>query len=288
VSAVRVENLTFAYDGRPVLQGITLDVRAGEFLALIGPNGSGKTTLLRAISGVLPVTAGAVYVQVVDRGAHLVSELSAQELARSLAAVEQETYVAFDFTVREIVALGRLPHLNKLQAFSASDQRRVDEVMQRVGITQFAERSVQSLSSGERQRVFIAMALAQEPKVLLLDEPTAHLDLRYQLEIMELVRGLVDRGLAVIAAVHDLNLAARYSDRVAVLSQGRVVNCGPPQEMLTSELIEEVWGVKVELVHGPDGHVGYLSVPKLNSRFVNTSSASPSDGGCSTLRAANS
>ncbi len=249
MSAIRVENLTFAYDGRPVIEGITLDVKAGELLALVGPNGSGKTTLLRAISGVLPAGQGAVYLDFDENHPQMVTKLSARELARSLAVVEQEVHVAFDFTVREIVSLGRLPHAHKLKSFSVPDQRVVEEAMQRVEIEQFADRNIHALSSGERQRVFLAMALAQEPKVLLLDEPTAHLDLKYQIEIMELVRGLADQGLTVMAALHDLNLAARYSDRVAVLSQGRFAGCGPPREMLTSELIQKVWGVQVEVVH---------------------------------------
>lgn len=260
MSAIRVENLTFAYDGRPVIEGITLDVKAGELLALVGPNGSGKTTLLRAISGVLPPGQGAVYLDFDDHHPQMVTELSARELARSLAVVEQEVHVAFDFTVREIVSLGRLPHAHKLKSFSVPDQRVVEEAMQRVEIEQFADRNIHALSSGERQRVFLAMALAQEPKVLLLDEPTAHLDLKYQIEIMELVRGLADQGLTVMAALHDLNLAARYSDRVAVLSQGRFAGCGPPREMLTSELIQKVWGVQVEVVHR-SGEEGIWVIP---------------------------
>jgi iron complex transport system ATP-binding protein len=162
--------------------------------------------------------------------------------------VEQEVQVAFDFTVREVVSLGRLPHLRKPKPFSALDERIVNAAMERVQILQLAGRSVQSLSSGERQRVFLAMALAQEPKVLLLDEPTAHLDLKYQIEFLELIRELANRGLAVIASVHDLNLAAQYANRVAVLSQGSIAGCGPPREILTSELIQRVWGVQVNVV----------------------------------------
>lgn len=253
MSAIRVENLAFAYDGRPVIEGITLGVKAGELLVLVGPNGSGKTTLLRAISGVLPPGQGAVYLDFDDHHPQMVTELSARELARSLAVVEQEVHVAFDFTVREIVSLGRLPHAHKLKPFSVPDQRKVEEAMQRVEIEQFSDRTIHALSSGERQRVFLAMALAQEPNVLLLDEPTAHLDLKYQIEIMELIRALADQGLTVIAAVHDLNLAARYSDRVAVLSRGQLVSCGPSREVLTKELIGTVWGVEVQILKDQAG-----------------------------------
>ncbi len=247
MTAIRVEDLTFAYKGRPILAEITLAVKAGEFFALIGPNGSGKTTLLRAISGVIPMDTGTVYLDFVDGQSHPVSQLAPKELARSLAALEQEVHVAFDFTVRETVSLGRLPHSRKLKPLAEEDRRVVEEAMERVGVAQFADRSIHSLSSGERQRVFLAMALAQEPKVLLLDEPTAHLDLKYQIEIMELIRGLSKRGLTVICALHDLNLAARYADRVGVLSQGRLVACGPPDEVFTLERIREIWHIEIEI-----------------------------------------
>ncbi|OGF55095.1 MAG: hypothetical protein A2Z21_04760 [Candidatus Fraserbacteria bacterium RBG_16_55_9] len=266
MTVIRVENLTFAYNSRPVFEGITLDVKAGELLALVGPNGSGKTTFLRAISGVLPVNAGAVYLNLRGESPRLVSTLVPKELARSLAAVEQEVHVEFDFTVREIVALGRLPHSHRLNPFSMQDKRIVEEAMERLAITPFAERSIQTLSSGERQRVFLAMALAQEPRVLLLDEPTAHLDLKYQIEIMELIRELADQSLTVIAAIHDLNLAARYADRVAVLSQGRLAACGHPRPLLTEELIESVWGVRVRVLQD---RAGLWIIPQASSDLDN-------------------
>lgn len=252
MTAIRIDNLTFAYNSRPVLEGITLEVARGELLALIGPNGSGKTTLLRAISGVLPVDRGAVYLDFAQGSAQLLSEMAPKRLARAVAAVEQETHTAFDFTVEETVSLGRLPHLHSLKPFSAQDKMIVKHAMEQVGIAQFAERSIHSLSSGERQRVFLAMALTQEPRLLLLDEPTAHLDLKYQIEIMELIRELSKRGLTVISALHDLNLAARYGDRVGVLSQGRLVACGPPRAVLTEELICSVWQVELRVLQNGD------------------------------------
>lgn len=257
-----VKDLTYSYDGRPVLQGVSLEVQAGELLAIVGPNGSGKTTLLRAISGVLSPQSGAVYIGFSDQS-WLLSKLVPRELARLLAAVEQEIHTAFDFTVWEAVSLGRLPHLHKLKPFSAHDRHMLEEAMERVGIARFAERSIYSLSSGERQRVFLAMALAQEPKILLLDEPIAHLDLKYQLEIMELIGSLADQGLAVVAALHDLNFAARYADRVAVLSQGQLVACGPPRQVLTEELIYKVWGVETHVLENSEG---FLIIPVAADR----------------------
>jgi len=264
VSTVRIENLTFSYDGRPALEKITLDVKPAELLALIGPNGSGKTTLLRALSGALCPKRGAVYLDFTGGDIRPVSVIKPKELGRLLAALEQETHVAFDFTVRELVSLGRLPHLHKLSPLSSRDRQVVEEAMMRVGVLEFAEQSVQELSGGERRRAFLALALAQEPQILLLDEPTAHLDLKYQLEIMELVRGLTKQGLAVIAALHDLNLAARYADRVAVLCRGRLRAGGLPAEVLTLKLIREVWGVDVKILSG-EGGLWILPLPSVVS-----------------------
>ena len=239
---VTIKDLSFSYDTKPVLEGINLELGGGKILALVGPNGSGKTTLLKNISGVLKPQRGAVYLDFKK-----LAELSPKEIARELAVQEQEIHVGFDFTVREVVELGRLPHLKKLKALSAQDLQAMEEAMRVTETQPFAERSIFSLSSGERQRVWLAMALAQEPKVLLLDEPTAHLDINYQIEIMELVKRLSGQGLTVLMAVHDLNLAAAYADRIAVLHEGRIVALGEPQDVLTEELIERVFKARVRI-----------------------------------------
>jgi iron complex transport system ATP-binding protein len=240
---ISISSLRFAYNGQEILQGVDLEVAAGEFLALIGPNGSGKSTLLRQISGVLKPNQGAVYLDMSE-----IARLRPAELARHLAALEQEHGVGFDFTVRELVSWGRLPHRKRFSRWSSSDEAAVVRALSMTGIEKLAHRPVHQLSGGERQLAFLSMTLAQEPKVLLLDEPTAHLDINYQLAIMELIRDQVARGVTVIAAIHDLNLAARYADRVAALSQGRIVAVGPTQETLTEELIHSVWGVKVRVL----------------------------------------
>jgi iron complex transport system ATP-binding protein len=244
---IRIQELSFAYDSVPTLEGITLEISRGELLALVGPNGSGKSTLLKLISGVLRPKWGAVYLdlQPIDR-------LSPKEIARRLAALEQERSVGFEFTVRELVEWGRHPHRGRLERWRGCDERAVRRALQLMGLEELEERLVSELSGGERQRVFLTMALAQEPQILLLDEPTAHLDLKYQLEIIELVRALAEEGLTVIVAMHDLNWAARYADRAAVLSKGHLVACGPPAEIFTPELIREVWGVEVEIVSRND------------------------------------
>ncbi len=258
---IKVRDLEFRYGTEPVLTEIDLEVGEGEILALLGPNGSGKTTLLKNISGVLKPQYGAVYLDFKK-----LAELSPKEIARELAAVEQEIHAGFDFTVREIVELGRLPHLKKLKALSAQDRRAIEEAMCATDVQTFAGRSIFSLSSGERQRVWLAMALAQEPKILLLDEPTAHLDISYQIEIMEIIKALARKGLAVVMAVHDLNLAAAYADKIAVLHEGRIAALGMPRQVLTEELIERAFKARVQILRDPENGFYVGVVPKKTVR----------------------
>jgi len=243
---ISIEDLGFAYDGRPVLAGISLEVEEGKILALVGPNGSGKTTLLRNIAGVLHPSAGIVYLDLKE-----LEKFTPRELARHLAAVEQERQVGFDFTVRELVELGRLPHLGRLQRLGAKDREAVRRAMELTQVEEFAERPISQLSGGERQRVFLAIALAQEPKVLLLDEPTAHLDINYQIELMEIVRRRARAGLTVVMALHDLNLAAYYADRLALLHRGRITALGRPAEVLTPQNIKRTFGAEVVVGRNP-------------------------------------
>ena len=255
---LRVEGLSFSYGGETrALRDVSLEVYEREFLAVVGPNGSGKSTLLRALSGVLPTQGrtGTIYLDF-----HRLEDLPPRERARQLAALEQEPQVGFDFTVRELVEWGRHPHRGRLSPWTARDEEAVRRALQLLRLEGFAERGITELSGGERRRVFLAMALAQEPHILLLDEPTAHLDLRYQLEILELIRQLVDEAnRTAVAALHDLNAALRYADRVAVLARGRLVACGPPREVLTPELVRNVWGVEAEVL-SHNGHAFVLPV----------------------------
>lgn len=251
---VNVKNVSFAYNGTPALKAIGLEIKSGEILALVGPNGSGKTTLLKMISGVLTPDDGAVYLDMQS-----LVELHPRQIAQRLAALEQEHHVGFDFTVREVVAWGRIPHRSRLSRWQDQDEQAVQKALAATGTTSFADRLIDSLSGGERQRIFIAMALAQQPKILLLDEPTAHLDLKYQVEILELVQRLSQRGLTVIIALHDLNLAARYADRIALIAQGKLVADGSPQTVLTESNIRSIWGIAVNIIR--DG-LGCVIVPK--------------------------
>ncbi len=243
---VKVRGLHVGYDRRNVLEGIDLELNAGEILGIVGPNGAGKTTLLRAIAGALRPSFGVVYLDGKELG-----RLKPQEVARQIAVVAQVPTVSLDFRVRELVELGRLPHLRPPDRLGPADRKAVENALRLTGLEDLAERPISSLSGGERQRVFLAMALAQEPQLLLLDEPTAHLDVRYRLEFLILVRKLAQEGLAVAMALHDLNLAAQFSDRLLLLGQGRVLAQGHPEEVLIPELLEKAFGVRALVLGHP-------------------------------------
>lgn len=244
---LRIESLAVGYGGEPVLKGLNLAVARGEFLVVVGPNGSGKSTLVRAVTGALSPAEGRILLDGRDlRG------LRPREVARTLAVVAQDTSVGFPFTVEEIVALGRIPHLPPLRSETPRDRAAVERAMRLTGTQPLAGRLVTALSGGERQRVMVARALAQEPRLLILDEPTAHLDIAHQVELLDLVRRLNrTEGLTVLAILHDLNLAALYADRLVMLRGGRVWAEGPPAEVLTEANILAVYGSRVKIVRHP-------------------------------------
>jgi len=250
--ALQARNLSFAYFHQPVLREVSLTLRLGERVGLIGPNGSGKTTLLRLLSGVLPPSQGEVSLD----GLAL-RRLSRQEIARRIAVVPQELLVPFAFTVQEMVAMGRLPHAARgwkalLRGENKDDRRAVEAALLATGTVDLADRLFNELSGGERQRVMIALALAQEPEVLLLDEPTVHLDLAHQVEVLELIARLnVEHGLTVLAVLHDLNLAALYFPRLVLLERGQIVGEGEPAQVLSEETIARVFGAAVRVVPHP-------------------------------------
>jgi len=244
---LKIEGLTVFYGPRRVLQTVSLDVQSGQVLALIGPNGAGKSTLLRAVSGVIPVQAGKVSVDKAD----LLSR-PAMLRARYLAVVPQAVSLPPAYTVWETVILGRTPYLNFLGQVSEKDEQIARLALQRVDALDLAERRVGELSGGEQQRVLLARALAQSTPILLLDEPTVHLDLQHQVSLMETVHSLAHAdNLAVLVAMHDLNLAARYADRVALLVAGEIKAAGTPRQVLTPELISEAYHLTVRVVPHP-------------------------------------
>ena len=254
MSFLSVDRLTVAFDGHTILRDVSFDVSAGRWVGVLGPNGAGKTTLLRAIGSHIPFDG-----DICLNGAS-VEDMSAQDRARTLAFVRQARSLTFDFTVEEFVLLGRAPHRGWLQAYRASDRERVRGALARVDLDGFASRSVLSLSGGEMQRVFLAQALVQDAELLLLDEPTAHLDVHYQFSFMEQVQGQVAEGRTVLAVGHDLELAARYADRLLLLDEGALVAEGPPASVLTPDRIAEVFGMRAELDRHPDGtlRIDYL------------------------------
>ncbi|WP_030610873.1 ABC transporter ATP-binding protein [Streptomyces sclerotialus] len=242
---VDVEGVTVELAGSRIVEDITLRAEGGQVVGVVGPNGSGKSTLLRCVYRALRPTAGTVRLAGDDLHA-----LDAREGARRLAALPQESGAEFDFTAAEVVAMGRLPHHrgSPFAGRSAADAALCAAALNRVGAGHLAARGFRSLSGGEKQRVLIARALAQQPQVLVLDEPTNHLDIAHQLEVLSLVRG---SGLTVLAALHDLNLAASHCDVLYVLDGGRVVAAGPPEDVLSAELLAEVFGVRAHRVAHP-------------------------------------
>jgi iron complex transport system ATP-binding protein len=238
-----------AYGGRRIVDDVRLAVGAGERLALVGPNGAGKSTLLRVLTGVLEPQAGSVTLD----GAPI-RGIEYKTVARTIAVVPELSQLPFAMPVHEVVALGRLPHDPPLNGLREADREAVESAMERVGVIDLRDRDTRSLSMGERQLVFVAIALAQAAPILVLDEPTAHLDIRHQVEVMRLLADLNERdGRTIVAVLHDLALAANFFPRVAVMSAGRIVADGPPAETLDAGHIRSVFGVDPALVRLPTG-----------------------------------
>jgi iron complex transport system ATP-binding protein len=252
-NAVEVVDLRVTLGGARILAGVDLTVAAGEWVTVIGPNGAGKSTLLRAVGGLLPVPAA------INLFGTPSARLRRRDRARIVATVAQSPVVPPGMAVFDYVLLGRTPYVPPLGRESAADLAVVDEVLDRLDLTGFGSRPLATLSGGERQRVFLARALAQGAKLLLLDEPTSALDIGHQQEVLELVDRLRrDRGLTVLATMHDLSIAGEYADRMVLLDAGRVVATGSPREVLTEELLATHYRARVRVI---DGEHGPLVVP---------------------------
>lgn len=237
------QNLGCALGKYPILNGVDLEVPEGEMMALVGPNGTGKSTLLRTLAGLLPIPSGRVLVA----GRDLV-KLSPLERARTLAMVGQQEETPADLRVAEVVALGLLPHRPPWSGGGRKERNAVAEALEQVSMTAYANRGFHQLSGGEQRRVLLARGLAQRTELLMLDEPTNHLDIRHQHALLRMVRGL---GRTVIAAIHDLDLAATYFDHIVVLNDGGVAADGKPSEVLTPELVGDVFGMAASMVTDP-------------------------------------
>jgi len=255
---IKVEDLVYRYDSVNALDGLTFEIERGEFVGLVGPNGSGKTTLLNCLSKLYTPQNGYILLD-----GHDLRELTPLEGAKIYAVVPSEFPVDMNISIVDTVLLGRYPHFEGFWWENERDEEIALNAMEKLNVSGFADRKLGELSSGEKQRVMIAKALAQEAKVLLIDEPVAYLDLGYQLEIMEMLRNLANEGVTILAAMHQLNLAVKYCDKLIVLKQGRVVACGKPEEVVTQRLIEDVYGVKSIVQKIPEA--GLVIIPLSTS-----------------------
>lgn len=248
---IKTENINVVIDNNNILKDINIEVDNKEVIGIIGPNGSGKSTLLKCIYRLLKPNAGLVKLDDVD-----IKNISIKESSKKVAVLSQHNNYDFDFTVKDIVLMGRSPHKKFMERDNKNDYDLVNDALRKVDMINFKDRSFQSLSGGEQQRVILARALTQQPKCLILDEPTNHLDIKYQLQLMRIVKSL---NIEVIAAIHDLNIAAMYCDKIYVLKDGKIVQYGTPKEILTPQLIKNVYEVDAELIVDKDRvHISYL------------------------------
>ncbi len=237
-------NLSKAFGDVSVLEGVDITVESGEFVGLVGPNGAGKTTLLRLLNGLFEPDAGSVTLDETD-----IQTLSSRAVSRQIATVPQNSSMNFAFTAEQIVEMGRTPHRSRLDWSDETDV--VETALERTEMRALRDRTIDDLSGGERQRVLLARALAQDPEVLVLDEPTANLDINHQRTVLELVSDLVSEGRAAVAAIHDLDLAARFCDRLLVLAGGEIRACGPPEDVLTDAGIETAFETRTAVTTDP-------------------------------------
>lgn len=240
------ESLTLAYDGAPIVDGMDLDVPAGQITALVGPNGCGKSTLLRGLARLLKPRGGTVLLD-----GKAIHGMPTKELARQLGILPQGPVAPEGLTVRELVAQGRYPHQRWFQQWSDADERATQHALAKTNMGALANWPVDALSGGQRQRAWIAMTLAQETRIVLLDEPTTFLDMSHQIEVMHLLRDLNRDGCTVVLVVHDLNLAARYAHHLIAMRSGKVTVTGAPAEVMTPAMLREVFGVEADIVRDP-------------------------------------
>lgn len=251
---VMVEGVSASIRDKEIISAIHMQVKPGQFVGLIGPNGSGKSTLLKSIYRIHKPDCG-----IITLDHDNVYELSAKKTAQKMAVVSQESQHTFEFFVKEIVLMGRAPHKKMMDTETTEDMRIAEEALEKVGLECYGDRLISTLSGGEKQRVMVARALAQQAKYLILDEPTNHLDIHHQLQLMDLVKTL---DITVIAALHDLNIASVYCDYIYVLDHGRLAVSGRPEEVLTETILKEIFRVKTNIIQHPitgKTHITFLS-----------------------------
>ena len=256
MKAIELTSIAFGYDERLLFEGFNLDVAAGEFLGVIGPNGAGKSTLLRLVAGLLRPARGSVRILERDLGT-----LGRREVARTLGVVLQENPFAFDYSVSDVVMMGRNPYLGRFQSPGKHDREAVNAALEFVDAIFLRDKRINSISAGERQRVVLARALAQEPGILMLDEATSHLDIAHQQLIARILSELNRQGKTVVFLSHDLNLAALYCSRILLLDRGRAVACDVPERVITAEMIQSVYGVAPLVSRHPESGRPQVMLP---------------------------
>ncbi len=251
----RLDSLTFAYDQRSCLNDISIDLQTGLLYGLIGPNGSGKSTLIDLLSGYLRPDTGSLFLN-----GKALSDYSSTQRARMLTVIPQSFTFNFDFSVYDTVMMGRHPHIPRFSAPQHDDYAKVDEALNLLDLNDLAQRSVRELSGGEKQRVMIGRALAQDTDFILLDEVTANLDISHAITIMQAVKNLTAEGKTVVAALHDLNMALAYCDRVLVISDGSLQSCGPAAEIINTSMVADIYRVPAEILETGDGrsHLSFI------------------------------
>lgn len=256
---LRIENLCFSYnDGEQVLNNINLSLGKGKFHTILGPNGSGKTTLLKAIARLHEATSGNIIIGNID-----IKNMKSKTIAKTIAVVPQYTSVEFDFSVYDIVMMGRTPYIARFSNESISDEEVVKKAMERTNTWKLKDKSINALSGGERQRVIVARAIAQEAEIILLDEPISHLDIHHQIDILNNIRAMNNDGQrTIIAVLHDLNIAAAYSDNIILMHEGRIHSVGSPDEVLTPEAVKEIYDINVHIINDPEKNRPYI-VPEF-------------------------
>ncbi|MCF6460924.1 ABC transporter ATP-binding protein [Clostridium sp. Cult3] len=239
--ALEIENLNFGYGTKNILKNVSFQVEEGEFISIIGPNGSGKSTLLKLLNNIYEPKSGTILIQ-----GREIQDYKGKELARKVALVPQNTVIDYEFSVEDVVLMGRYPYLGRFEKEGPEDYSIVDEALKLTNTFYLKKRSINEISGGERQRVVVAKTLAQKPDIILLDEPTSHLDINHQIEILRLLKRLNRKhGTTIILVIHDINLANRYSDRILLLDKGQVLGIGKPSQVVNSYNIEKAYNLKV-------------------------------------------
>lgn len=259
IISLKANNITIKYGEKIAVDKVSLEVNKGEVVTIVGPNGSGKSTLIKAISRSIAIDDGEITLEDIN-----IKEIPTKSIARKVAVLPQVKTISNDITVESLVSYGRFPHLGFMKKLDKTDNEIIQWAMEKTGVLHFRERNVMTLSGGERQRAWISMALAQKPKVLILDEPTTYLDISYQMEVLELVKELNETlGITVIMVLHDLNQAARYSDKIYVLMNGQVCRYGNPKKIMDSGLLRDVFRIDANIYEDKINHCPYFIPNKI-------------------------